>query len=248
MNESKLLHLVGLVGLLIILAATPTAYGQAGGTVTVQLGPGVGQSIGVLSETPASWGSDASTAILTFGNYVGPISGRLIQTRTFLLFPLTTIPAGATIASATLQVYVNDWPFGGAADLGVYRVAALWDESLSWASRPATDSTLLASTGVSAVEGWVSWDVTSLVQAWRGGAANYGFALGGAPTPEAMVGDGWAAAAVGRTAGDAPHAPRLVVSYSLPSAAPAEIPEAGTALLLAGGLAALAGYVRLRRR
>lgn len=253
MSKNKLLSAVGIVGLLVVLAATPIAQSRGGGTVTIQLGPAVGQSIGVLSETPEGWGSDASTAILPFGNYVGPVTERIIQTRAYLLFPLSAIPAGATVTSASLQVYVNDWPFDGSASLGVYRVTASWDEGLTWATRPAADGTLRDSAEVSSVEGWVSWDVTSLVQAWHSGTANYGFMLGGAPTPEAVVGDGWAAAAVGRTADDAAHAPRLVASYSLPPptpvspTGPAEIPEPGTVLLLAGGLAALAGYVRFSR-
>ncbi len=248
MSKSKLLSAVGVVGLLLILAATPTAHGQTGGTATIQLGPGTGQSVGIFSEAPESWGRDASTFILPFGNYVGLTSGRLVQTRTFLLFPLSAIPVGATVTSASLQVYVNDWPFDGSAELGVYRVTTPWEESLSWASRPATDSALRASTDVSSIVDWVSWDVTSLAQAWRSDTPNYGFMLGGAPAPEAMAGNGWAAAAVGRTAGDAAHAPRLIVSYSFPSqVGPADVPEPGTALLLAGGLAALAGYIRLRR-
>lgn len=248
MGRKKFSSAIGVVGLLLILAVTPWASGQSGGTVTVQLGPGTGQSVGVFSEPPDSWSGDASTSILPFGNYRGPLSGRLIQARTFLLFPLPVIPAGATATSAVVQVYVNDWPFDGSASLGLYRVTAAWDESLTWATQPANDGILRTQAVVSSRAGWVSWDVTPLFAAWRSGVPNHGVLLGGAPTPEAMVGDGWAAAAVGRTAGDAAHAPRLVVSYSLPvQAGPADVPEPGTALLLAGGLAALAGYVRLRR-
>ncbi len=151
------------------------------------------------------------------------------------------------MTSALLQVYVNDWPFNGSADLGVYRVTASWDESLIWATRPASDGILRATANVSSSEGWASWDVTSLLRAWRGGTANYGFMLGGAPAPDTREGDGWAAAGVGRTAGDSAHAPRLVISYSFPPPGPTDIPEPGTALLLASGLAALAGYLCLRR-
>jgi hypothetical protein len=82
------------------------------------------------------------------------------------------------------------------------------------------------------------------------------YARWGAPTPDALVGNGWAAAAVGRTSGDTAHAPQSVISYSLPPPTPGpqppsgltDIPEPGTALLLAGGLATLLGYLRLRRR
>jgi len=253
MGGKRLLNTLGILGLLMALTSMPTAHGKGGKTVTIQLGPEAGQSVGVMSKAPPGWNGDSNTASLPFGNYVGPVSREAIWARTYLLFPLSAIPARATVTSASLQVYVNDWPFDGSASLGVYRVTASWDESLSWSTRPTTDSTLRAAADVSSVEGWVSWDVTSLVRAWQGDGANYGFMLGGAPTPDARAGDGWAAAAVGRTAADVTHAPRLVVSYSRPSpkpasrGGPADIPEPGTALLLAGGLAALAGYVRLRR-
>ena len=255
MKRGKLLYIAGLAVLVLFLAMTPVAQGQSG-TVTIQLGSGSGQSIGVLSEIPQGWGSDGSTAILPFGNYVGPTSGNTIQTRSYLLFPLSAVPTGATVTSASLQVYVNDWPFNGSADLGVYRNTASWDETMTWATRPTAANTPSASANVLSVEGWVSWNVTSLVQAWRSGAANYGFMLSGAPTPDTMVGNGWAAAAVGRTSGDTAHTPQLVISYSLPSptpgpqppSGPADIPEPGTALLMAGGLATLLSYLRLRRR
>jgi len=254
MRGNRSLHALGLFSFLLLLAVTPVARGQSGRTVTIQLGPDVGQSVGVLSEPPLGWGRDASTAVLPFGNYVGPTSGRNIQTRTFLQFPLSTVPSGASVTQALLQLYVDDWPFDGSADLGVYCITSPWDEGISWATRPGASDTLRALTAVSSREGWVSWDVTSVVQEWQSGTANYGFMLGGAPTPEAVAGSGWAAAAVGRTAGNAARAPRLIVFYNLPSptppsgAGPAEIPEPGTALLLAGGLAVLAGYTRLRRR
>lgn len=255
MSRNRLLRTMGMVGLLVLMAVTPIAHGQGSRTVTIQLGPGTGQNIGVLSEIPSGWSGDASTTILPFGNYVGPTSGHDIQTRTYLQFPLSAIPSSATVTLASLQVYVNDWPFDGSADLGVYRVTASWDENMAWATRPTTDNTLRALAAVSSVEGWVSWDVTSLTQEWQSGA-NHGLMLGGAPTPDARAGNGWAAAAVGRTADNAAHAPRLVVSYNLPRPTPtparwtnpADIPEPGTALLLAGGLAALAGYARWRRR
>jgi hypothetical protein len=241
------------VGLLLALAATPVTHGKRGRTVTIQLGPDTGQSVGVMSKAPQGWKGDSSTSILTFGNYVGPISREEIWARTFVLFPLSAIPARATVTSATLQLYVNDWPFDGSAKLGVYRVMAPWDEGLSWSTLPASEGALRASTEVSSVEGWVSWEVTSLVRAWCDSTANHGLMLGGAPTPDARAGDGWAAAAVGRTADNVAHAPRLVILYSLPSskpspkAGPADIPEPATGLLLVGGLAALAAYIRLRR-
>jgi len=254
MSRNKILHPVIIVAILMLLAITPTVHGQSSGTVTIQLGSDTGRSIGLLSEIPQGWSGDASTEVLPFGNYIGPISGNNIQTRTYLWFPLSSIPSNATLTSASLEVYVNEWPFAGSADLGVYRVVESWNESLSWASRPTADNSLLASTIISSAEGWVSWNVTSLLQSWRGGTDNFGLMLGSAPAPDNMAGNGWAAAAVGRTASDTSHAPRLVVSYSLssptpvPWAGPADIPEPGSVLLLAGGLAAMAGYIRLKRR
>ena len=92
MRGNKVLRAIGLVGILLLLLSPAISHGQGGGTVTIQLGPNSGQSIGVLSEIPEGWSSDSSTEVLPFGNYIGPISGHDIQTRSYLRFPLSAIP------------------------------------------------------------------------------------------------------------------------------------------------------------
>ncbi len=181
------------------------------------------QSVGVLSEDPGS-GERWSTSVLPFGNYVGTTSGNDIFCRTYLQFPLGGIPAGATLHSATLHVYVDDfWPGPGGAPMSVYRVAAAWTPvGVGWndmGNWPALAESV--STGdVSSTAGWYDWDVTSLVQGWLDGTPNSGLALAAADLG-AMTSN-WAAAR--RLSADDPATrPYLDVTYSEPT--PTSTPE-----------------------
>lgn len=227
---------VGLLVAGLVLAGVGLVQ-AASSTVTIQLDATTGRNLCVFSTAPASWGSDHSTAVLAFGNYVGPETGLTHRCRSYLWFPLAAIPAEAIVKTAMLEVYVNDWPFDGSADMGVYRVAVPWDEDFNWDTRPAVEMLPLATTNIQSTPGWRSWDVTTEVRAWLvGQRPNHGLMLGGAPTPESLIGAGWACAGPGRTGGDPAHRPRLVVVYTLP---PTEIPEPATLVLMGAGLAGL---------
>jgi hypothetical protein len=127
-----------------------------------------------------------------FGNYIAPPpdAGPSFF-RSYLRFPLGAIPAGSTINSATLQMWVYDERFSGLSlNAGVYRVtggawteAGLKDTSTwEWATLPAFAAAPESSTTLSGLEQWYYWDVTALVQDWvSGGTTNYGLMVSGDP-------------------------------------------------------------------
>ncbi len=234
----------------MVVALLPVSDAGASRQTVIQLNPSLGMSEGVFSTTPQGWGADSSTALLAFGNYIGSTTGSLISCRTYLWFPLAAIPSTAQVRSAVLSLYVDDWPFAGSVSMGVYRATASWTENFNWAGRPLAETTPAGVAALSSALGarWYDWDVTSLVQGWVAvPGANYGCMVSTAPTPDFIAGAGWAAAAQGRTSANPELRPRLTVVFDVPGTGErAQIPEPDTILLLIGGLAALAGYVRLR--
>ncbi len=210
----KRLPVLLLLTLGVTVLLTRPATGQT--ALVVQLGPDQGMSLGVITPRPDTWSTDHSTAILPFGNYLGAQTGQPVYSRAYLAFPLNELPAGAVVQQATLELYVDDWPFDGSATLGVYQVTAAWDETMDWAGRAPLATPALATTSVSSTPGWYAWDVTTLVQGWANGAPNYGLALAAYPDPNATPdATGWAAAAQGRTGSDPTLAPRLTIVYVL---------------------------------
>jgi hypothetical protein len=205
-------------------------------------------------------GSDA----LRFGNYLAPKprAGRSFF-RTYLRFPLTSIPSAATIVSARLEMYVHDRRFtsGGDLNAGVYRVTSGgWTEAglsnptnWTWTTLPGVSPIPQATSTISAVDQWYSWNVTSLVSNWVSGAWQpYGMMLSSDPVDDGnTLQDDQAVSA--RSRGGTPGlGPRLVVVYSLaraPAASrPSEIPEPSTLVLLGGGMAAFWAVQRSRKR
>jgi hypothetical protein len=93
--------------------------------------------------------------------------------RTFVGFPLPSIPTGCSLLGATLRMYANTAQ--GTRTVQVYRSAATWSEStLTWSNQPATTGSAVGLTHSGT--GWKEWGVESLVSAMYSGT-NTGFIL-----------------------------------------------------------------------
>jgi len=139
----------------------------------------------------------------------------------YVEFNLSSIPAGATIDSASLDLYV-DRTNGSGFSVRTYACAGSWSEnSITWDDRPLSlyttggSSAWRVSTYVNG-SGWESWNVKEAVQRWMDGRwSNHGFFLRA---------DQWD---LGSNhwfkSDDTQHAhlrPRLLVDYSLPEPDP----------------------------
>jgi 2',3'-cyclic-nucleotide 2'-phosphodiesterase (5'-nucleotidase family) len=101
-----------------------------------------------------------SSSVSTFGNE-----------RAWLKFDLSTIPAGSTISSATLQMW--NWKSTGAALPAEVRGSSVdtWTEAgINWGNQPALGGVLDTQTFTAGTTNvWYNWNVTSFAQAEFGG-------------------------------------------------------------------------------
>ena len=123
-----------------------------------------------------------------------------------------TVPAGSTVYSATLRLYLNQ------SDFNNYKVEAAaitgpWAESsVTWNAAPVSMTLGDAPVPVLATPGWAEWDVTNIVTASiNGGLTRTEILLRGADPAQ----DGTLVFA-SREDGDGSHAPYLVVWYDPP--------------------------------
>ncbi|MGV8038804.1 MAG: DNRLRE domain-containing protein [Thermoanaerobaculaceae bacterium] len=87
---------------------------------------------------------------------------------------LSSIPAGATIQSAKVRLYLDQASGLSSVTLTLWRATASWSETgVTWNNRPGYSTVTTASAGLS--DGWVEWTTTTLVQGWMAGTySNYG--------------------------------------------------------------------------
>jgi len=172
-------------------AATWTATPSASPTLPP---PGTTRSLVLrgASQMPDTWISPDYPS-LNFGSTGSAhLQGAYTPDRLLFRPNLGALPAGATIQSATLQVYAYSATSSGNM-LSAYQVLAPWGSSTATYSSPWSQPGLQAGTDYVAVAdgtallggaGWLTVDVTAAVRAWQQGASNNGIMLrlsGGAP-------------------------------------------------------------------
>nr|WP_294862340.1 DNRLRE domain-containing protein [uncultured Fluviicola sp.] len=134
---------------------------------------------------------DASYADLNFGTAdhieaaAWTYSGEQGKLRSVFAFTeLSSIPANATITSASLSLYAMDqtpWQhssLSGSNDGWIERVTSVWDEStVTWNNQPTTtiQNRVSLAQSTSATQDYLNIDLTNLVQDIIDASSNYGF-------------------------------------------------------------------------
>ena len=151
--------------------------------------------------------------------------------RALVQFDLSSVPVGAIIHSATLNMEAT--AVGGTINIDAYQVLESWAEGTAngssddanWTNRDTGtawttaggyfDPTAIDSLGVTAT-GQLSWSITTLVQDWVDGTyANYGVMIG---SP-----DGGGDRTVTFDSREGTIAPQLIIHYSIVNEAPTDI-------------------------
>ena len=96
--------------------------------------------------------------------------------RSFVLFDLSSIPAGSTISSATLDLCAVAVP-AATRTYQIERVTAAWTESgITWSNQPTVAAAPSATATTPSTPGCMTWAVTADVQDWvQGLASNFGW-------------------------------------------------------------------------
>jgi len=102
----------------------------------------------------------------------------------YLYFDLSDIPAGSTVTSVELRLYVSNTVnnFGSDFPFGIYEVTSAWSEmGIAWSAQPTTSHIVNFSGPPDGYTGWVSLnlpELVSVVQGWVDDAtSNHGFCI-----------------------------------------------------------------------
>ncbi len=123
----------------------------------------------------SSTGSNFGTATT-----VSVRSSALANMRTFAQFSLSScsIPANALITAANLKLFMNSAP-AVTRTYDVHRVTASWSQStVTWTNQPSVAAIATASVATGTTSSvTLTWNVTSDVQTFSDGTANYGWRI-----------------------------------------------------------------------
>jgi len=160
----------------IIMRSIEWAAGAGSDTVS---GPQT-QSLPSSADTRIEQATDVNYGAETQTQTGQDVSGNL--QRTMIKFDVSSIPAGATVVSATLRLYVESRQGITDSNVGLYSIVTDWEESsVTWNSSGGGgfDPASLAEPLVEWSIGWKEWDVPpGLVHEWIDGVTdNYGLLL-----------------------------------------------------------------------
>lgn len=128
---------------------------------------------GSIADTTITQGTPTATAGSSSNLWTGTTSSGLAQS--LIRADLSWVPAGATVTSARLSLYVSS---PTATTVRVHRVTSAWDEATtSWTSFAGAYDATTATSFATGIWGTRVVDVTALVQTWVDGDANHGLLL-----------------------------------------------------------------------
>ncbi len=218
-------------------------YQTPANVVSQQPGGAEGRDTFILrSKTDRNYGAHGELWVTRWGGDEG---------RALLRFRTDSIPPGAHVVNARLQLY-QDTPSSDGGPVSVHRVTSDWAEGgktgqtgpgATWSARDTGvdwhtpgggfDPQAVATTDIPmGVKGWFAWDVTSLVQGWVDGAyANQGLML----FPETAATDVYFSSS---DASGASLHPKLTIEYTCECGVTCQLPQGSGNLLLVVGDAA----------
>lgn len=135
-------------------------------------------------------------------------------TRMYIQYNLPSLPSGAQIDSAYLEVYQYVIECSSNYGVTAYEVTSDWNElSLTWNNQPSKGASV-GSTSITCNNGWKSIDITNMVRNWYQGTPNRGVTIW-ANNENAPGGIYWAKECSPSQCPGQEH-PRLMVNYSIP--------------------------------
>ncbi len=213
------LHLARIALLVLSFGLSVSAFGQT----TVTLREGLNGYTGTRDDDILSSLPDTNRGSLNNWSLNWQTGAGLIK---FAIFAAEggPVPNGATITSATLSVWQNDGP---SSTWEARRLLKNWNElqatwntaatGLPWQTPGALGATDIAATAegqttITTIPGWLSFNVTSSVQAFGTGTTNYGWRVG------------WVTGTTGAKTfftreylTDTTHRPTLTITYTVTS-------------------------------